>query len=351
MMEIDDLISRKCEWIGGKGPKAGIAISTRVRLARNIEGHVYFSRADKAGRGKTMDTVIAAAKRMMFFKPAVKIMMADTSDLDRGFLMERHLISREMMEDTWGRALILSDNDVLSAMVNEEDHMRFQVIKSGFDIMEAWRIVDSVDTEMSKYLPMDFSNRFGYLTSCPTNTGTGLRVSVMLHLSALVMTGQIENLFSAISKLGFTMRGFYGEGTQALGDFFQISNQVSLGHSETDILDSLERIIGRIIAQEEKTRANLMSDRKKNINARIGKSYETLKNAEIITANETVKLLSAVRLGADMGLIKDVTIQDVNEALLFSQPAHMEKMSAARGASEEIDIKRADLLREKFGKK
>jgi len=348
-MMLDDLLKKKAEWLKGEGPHSNIAISTRVRIARNIRGHIYFNRADDAQREETFNAVLALIDKSMYLKKRLNIMLRDVSDLDRLFLVERHLMSREHMQDTAYKALIVEEKETVSVMVNEEDHIRLQVISSGFNIADSWRIVDEIDTELSGYMPFDYSNRFGYLTSCPTNTGTGLRASVMLHLSALALTGQMDNVFDAISKLGMTIRGFYGEGTEALGDFFQISNQVALGHSEMDILDNLERIIGKIIAREEETRADLMKNTRQEISDRIHRSYGTLRAARIITSSETVKLLSAIRLGADMGLMKDMDIAGINEVLILTQPAHLQKISGREIAPYERDIKRADLIRRKLG--
>lgn len=350
-MNLNDLANKKSEWLKGEGVKANIAISTRVRLARNIEGHLFFNRASEEQREITMKTAAAAVKRVKVLSKALFIRMRDTSDMDRQFLLERHLMSKEHIQDVANKGLIVEENEVISLMLNEEDHLRLQVLKSGFSIMETWRIADAIDTEIGQYIPFDYSNKFGYLTSCPTNTGTGLRASVMLHLPALVMTGQVDNVYEAISKLGLTMRGFYGEGTEALGDFFQISNQVALGHSEMDILDNLQRIIQKIVSSEESTREDLVKRKNQEIADRIFRSHGTLKNARIITSGEAIKLLSAVRLGIDLGLIKDIDLMKVNEMLILSQSAHLQKISGEEAGRYERDIKRADLIREKLGGK
>jgi len=347
-MKINDLIHNKCEWLKGEGPKSNIAISTRVRIARNVKGQRYFNRADNKQREDTLNTVASAIEKTRFLKKALFVKIKDISDLDRVFLVERHLMSQEHMQEVAHKGVVVEEKEIVSVMLNEEDHIRLQVLQSGFNIMEAWRIVDEIDTDLGQHMPFDYSNKFGYLTSCPTNTGTGLRASVMLHLSALAATGQIENVFDAISKLGMTMRGFYGEGTEALGDFFQISNQVALGHSEMDILDNLERIINRIISQEETTRMDLLKRKKQEISDRIFRSYGTLKSARIITSNETIKLLSAIRLGTDLGLVKDMGMDKINEVLLLVQPAHLQKMEGKEIGPYERDIKRADLIRKKL---
>jgi protein arginine kinase len=211
--------------------------------------------------------------------------------------------------------------------------------------------VDEIDTELGNCLKYDFSDHFGYLTSCPTNTGTGLRASVMLHLPALSMTGQIDNVYEATLKLGLTIRGFYGEGTEASGDFFQVSNQVAMGHSEIDILDNLEKIVNKIISKEKSTRDEMMKKRKQEVSDQVHRSYGTLKSARIITSSETIKLLSAVRLGANLGLIEGLDAATVNQILLLSQPAHLQKLYKKELNPNERDVKRADLIRAKLGEK
>ncbi|MEA3490067.1 MAG: protein arginine kinase [Candidatus Omnitrophota bacterium] len=347
-MKLNDLIRKKSESLRGDGPRSNIAVSTRVRIARNIKEHVYFNRASDKQREKTLSMVFSAMKKSSFLENALFIKLRDISDLDRLFLVERHLMSPEHMQEGAHKGLVIEEKEIVSVMLNEEDHIRLQVLQSGFNIMEAWRIVDDIDTELGQHLSFDYSSRFGYMTSCPTNTGTGLRASVMLHLSALALAGQIDNVFGAISKLGLTMRGFYGEGTEALGDFFQISNQIALGHSEMDILDNLERIINKIISREEAMRENLVKKRKHEISDRIYRSYGTLKSARIITSNETIKLLSTIRLGVELGLVKDVDPSSINEMLLITQPAHLQKLDGKEIAPYKRDIKRADLIREKL---
>lgn len=347
-MHMDELLNSETEWLKGKGPKSNIAISTRVRIARNLENHLYFDRATDKEREKALLEVLEGVKKTKLLKNSLILNVSELTELDKTFLVERHLMSREHAQDAAYKALVIEEKEIASAMVNEEDHLRLQVLQSGFNIMEAWRIADEIDTELGKNLRFDYSNKFGYLTSCPTNTGTGLRASVMLHLSALVMTGQIDNVFDGISKLGLTMRGFYGEGTEALGDFFQISNQVALGHSETDILDNLERIINKIIQRESQTRKNLINQNRDEVEDRVSRSYGTLKSARIITSSETIKLLSTIRLGVDLGLVDDVDIDRINDVLLLTQPAHLQKSFGKEIAPYERDVKRADLIRGKL---
>lgn len=344
-MKLDDLVNKKNQWSRREGLRANIVVSTRVRLARNVKDHIYFSRASSAQRKEVMELVLEAASKSPFLKGCMFLQMKEISELDRYFLVERHLMSREHAKRVTHKALVVESEEVASVMINEEDHLRLQVLQPGFDLTEAWRIADRIDTELSKYLSYDYSNKFGFLTSCPTNTGAALRASVMLHLPALVMTGQIDNVFDGISKLGLTMRGFYGEGTEAEGDFFQISNQTALGRSESDIIDNLEKILNKIISREESTRHMIYTRQHECLVDRVERSYGTLKNARIITSGETVKLLSAVRLGADLGLIENMDPVKINGILLLTQPAHLQKSMGKPLNATERDIKRADFLK------
>lgn len=347
-MELNDLVNRKSQWSKGEGPRSNIVISTRVRLARNVKDHIYFYRASAPQREELMQLVLEAAKKCDHFKDALYLKMKELSELDRLFLVERHLMSPGHMRNTAFKALVIDPEETASLMVNEEDHLRMQVLRPGFDLIEAWRIADGIDTELSKHLSYDYSNKFGYLSSCPTNTGTALRASVMLHLPGLVLTGQIDNVFEGISKLGLTMRGFYGEGTDAEGDFFQISNQTALGRAELEIIDNLERILNKIISREESTRSMMYTRQHEELTDRVMRSHGTLRNARIITSDETIKLLSAIRLGADMGLIKDLDAASINEILLLAHPAHLQKSVGKTLSSSERDMRRADLIREKL---
>ena len=248
-----------------------------------------------------------------------------------------------------GKALIVSREEVLSIMVNEEDHLRIQVMQSGFNLNETWKIIDTVDDALSEHLHFAYLSDWGYLTACPTNTGTAMRGSVMLHLPALVMTKQINKVLAAISKLSFTSRGFYGEGTHASGNFFQISNQVSLGHSEDEIIQNINGLIRQVIEQEEQARQALLLQNRPMLEDKIFRSSGVLRNAHIISSQETSELLSMVRLGADVGIIKDVDRATINELFIMIQPAHLQKLEGKKLSSQERDEKRASLIRTKLG--
>jgi protein arginine kinase len=233
-------------------------------------------------------------------------------------------------------------------MINEEDHLRIQVIESGLNLTDVWKVIDKIDTEFSEKLEYAFSPEWGYLTACPTNTGTGMRASVMLHLPALVITKQINKVLHAIIKVGLAARGFYGEGTEATGNFFQISNQVTLGHSEDEIIDNLERIIKQVIEHESNARKALMSQKMEALNDRIWRSLGMLKSAHIMTSQEAIEHLSSVRLGVDMGIIKDIDRTRLNELFLTIQPAHLQKLEGKVLTSSQRDARRASLIREKL---
>ena len=274
--------------------------------------------------------------------------MRDLSGLDKQFLVERHLVSREHAVKEDSKALVFDDREIVAIMINEEDHLRMQVMQSGFNILEAWRMMDKIDSDLSKRLEYAYSPKWGYLTACPTNTGTGLRASAMLHLPALVMTKHINRVLNAVNKLGVAIRGLYGEGTEAQGNFFQLSNQVTLGRTEEDLIDNLERIINQIITREKNARKILLLHRREELNDKIYRAYGILKSAYIITSAETVALLSVIRLGVDLEIIKDIDRKLVNELFILTQPAHLQKIEGKALNATERDVKRAALMRKKI---
>lgn len=350
MMRLDDLLHHTGEWIKGTGPHSNIVMSSRIRLARNFDKLPFPNKAGKKTLTDIIDTVEAVIKEAPLFKDATLFKMSELDNIDRQFLVERHLMSHEHAAHPEGRALVLSKEEVLSIMVNEEDHLRTQVLQSGLNLFETWRIINSFDEALSQKINFAFLPDWGYLTACPTNTGTGMRGSVMLHLPALVMTKQVNKVLAAISKLSFTSRGFYGEGTQASGNFFQISNQVSLGHSEDEIMQNIDGLIRQVIEQEEQARQTLLLQNKPMLEDKICRSYGVLRNAHIISSQETAELLSMVRLGIDVGLVKDVDKATMNELFIIIQPAHLQKIEGKKLSAPERDEKRAKLIRSKLSK-
>jgi len=297
---------------------------------------------------EVLKAIEEAAGKVDYLKKTTTFKLMDLDSIDKQFLIERHLMSHEHAQKANHKAVIIDEEEVVAIMINEEDHIRMQVMQSGFNLFEAWNIISKIDDSLANELPFAFLANWGYLTACPTNTGTGMRGSVMLHLPALVMTRQINRVLTAIAKLSFTTRGLYGEGTQATGNFFQISNQVSLGHSEEEIIENINGLIKQIIEQENQTRENLLSQNREMLEDRINRSLGILKNAHIISSQETTELLSMVRLGCDLGMFKDIDRRTINELFIITQPAHLQKIENKKLSVPERDIKRAELIRRKL---
>lgn len=348
-MKLDDLINQTSEWLKGKGPDSDIVVSSRIRLARNIDGLRFVDWADDDTKKEVVKVTKEAISSSNYMNNSLYIEMDKISPVDRQFLIERHLVSREHAIDPGYKTAYIGDREIVSIMVNEEDHLRLQVIESGLVLDEAWDIMESLEGDLEKRLKFAFSDEWGYLTACPTNTGTGLRASVMMHLPATVITKQINNMVHAVSKLGLTVRGFFGEGTEAAGDFFQVSNQVTLGQREEDIIDNLKRVIRQIVSQEKASREFLKTKKKDIIEDKVSRAYATLEAAHIITSKETIDLLSLVRLGIGLALIKDISNNTLNELLMLMQPAHLQKLEGRRLSPAERDIKRAELIHKKLG--
>ena len=347
-MNLNDLLNHQSEWLKDTGPNSNIVISSRIRLARNLEKIPFPHWADKNKSEQAADAIIKAALKSDFLKTATVFNLAELDTIDKQFLVERHLMSYEHTQKPDHKAVIVDDQEIVSIMVNEEDHIRMQVMQSGFNLFEAWNIINEIDDALAKELTFAFMPEWGYLTACPTNTGTGMRGSVMLHLPALVMTRAIDRVLAAIAKLSFTTRGLYGEGTQAMGNFFQISNQVALGLSEDDIVSNINGLIRQVIDQENQAREAMLSKNKALLEDRVNRSLGILKSAHIISSQETIELLSMVRLGCDLGMMKDIQRSRINELFILTQPAHLQKAENKKLTSPERDVKRAEIIRSKL---
>lgn len=347
-MKLDDLINHTSEWLKGTGPNADIVISSRIRLARNLDKIPFPHWANKKQGEEILETIKTALQRGGYLNNVLLLEIKDLDNIDKQFLIERHLMSYEHAKTANHKAVVIDEQGILAIMINEEDHLRMQVMQSGFNLCEAWNIINRIDDTLAKELSFAFSMDWGYLTACPTNTGTGMRGSVMLHLPALVMTRQINRVLAAIAKLQFTTRGFYGEGTEASGNFFQISNQVCLGHNEEEMISNINGLIRQIIEQEEQARQVLLTQNLAMVEDRIWRGFGTLRSAHIISSQETIELLSLVRLGSDLKIIKDMDRRVINELFILTQPAHLQKLEGKRLSSQERDLKRAELIRNKL---
>jgi protein arginine kinase len=323
-------------------------MSSRMRLARNIQGFPFSHRLTKEQAEEAIHLVEAAVNQSPYFKDSFFLRGRELNTLDKQFLMERHLISHEHATSKSEIAVCVSPDEVLALMILEEDHLRIQIFQSGFNLWEAWRTVDATDTSLEKVLPFAFHATLGYVCACPTNVGTGLRASVMMHLPALVMTKQVNKILQALSKLNLATRGMYGEGTQASGNFFQFSNQVTLGQSESDIIDSLERVIRQIIEHEKEARQILLSKKRDKLEDQIWRALGALKTARYISSRETISHLSLVRLGMDLQIIKGMDRRKLNELFIMTQPAHLQKSCGRLLSAAERDFERARLLRDEL---
>ena len=346
---LDALIKQPSEWLRGVGPVSDIVMSSRIRLARNLDKFPFATRATKASQAEVLKLLREALDQTVTLKRPLFLEMGSLSEVDRQFLVERHLVSRDHIVHPDHKGVAIGEGEVISVMVNEEDHLRVQVMQSGLNLQDAWRLIDTLDDELSERLPYAYSSDWGYLTCCPTNTGTGMRASVMAHLPSLVLTKQINKVLHTITKLGLTARGLYGEGTEASGNFFQISNQVSLGRSEDEILENIERILKEVIHQEQTARESLLTSNRTQLEDRIWRAYGILKHAKTMSSSEALDLLSAVRLGVDLGLMNGLTRKTVNELFIFSQPAHLQKLEGKALTAKERDTKRAHLIRDRLG--
>ena len=330
------------------GPHDRIVMSSRVRLARNLRAASFPGWAKKPERVRILETVQPAVSSLPEMADSFAEAMDNFTALDKQLLVERHLISREHAAKNVGSGLVLNRAETFSVMINEEDHLRMQALRPGFQIREAWTAIDRMDSALEKKLEYAFDNELGYLTACPTNLGTGIRVSAMLHLPGLVLSEQINPIIQSVNKLGLAVRGLYGEGTEALGNVFQVSNQMTLGESETVIVERLEKVVSQIIEHEENARAKLLEEKPKVVFNHIGRAYGVLANAHSISSKETMNLLSLLRLGVDLNLFPNTNRALVDGLFLTTQPAHLQKQQSDKLSAEERDLIRADMVREQL---
>jgi protein arginine kinase len=344
-MNLDNLTHTSGEWLRATGPESDIVISSRVRLARNLAAFPFTNRASAYQKAEIEGLLRDRVAKLELDPRLDYVNVPGLSPLDRQFLVERQLISRELASAEGPRGVAVGPKETVSLMINEEDHLRLQVMRSGFALDEAWSDIDRVDDMLEQRVSYAFSEEFGYLTACPTNVGTGMRSSVMLHLPALVWTKQIEKVFRALQKINLAVRGLYGEGSRASGDFYQISNQVTLGKSETGILAEIREVIPQIITYERQARTALLRESRQALQDRVSRAFGTLCSATMMTAEETMDLLSSVRLGVNLSLLDDITIATVNELFIHTQPAHLQKLMGALLDGEERNAARARYLR------
>lgn len=344
----DKMAHHPASWLTAPGQQTSVVLSSRVRLARNISGMRYPNSADSDTMRKVVNYVGAAIERSSVLDSAGFIKSDELNSLSRDFLVERHLISPTFLEDESNKAVYVDDDERTSIMINEEDHLRMQSMFPGLHLYRAFERANELDDELSGSLEIDYDPDFGYLTACPTNVGTGMRASVLIHLPGLVLTGDIDNVIARISKLGLVVRGFYGEGSDVLGNLFQISNQTTLGASENEILKSIESITESIIKEEDEARNRLLNEAQHQIDDKVWRAYGILKYARSLTSEEVMNMLSAVRFGVALGRVSFVDLDQINEILLLSQPAHLQMYFGEEMNQSQRDVVRAKLVRERL---
>ncbi|MCG8405857.1 MAG: protein arginine kinase [Phycisphaerales bacterium] len=349
-MKIDELARKPGPWLRGGGPMSDIVISSRIRLARNIAGYPFLSKVSDEQRTEVVNLIRRRVDGEGVGRKWRYVDLERVDELDRQVLVERHLISRQLVDARGARGVSFAKDESASVMVNEEDHLRIQVVRSGVQLEDIWEEINRLDDRLEEGIDYAFHPRYGYLTACPTNVGTGIRVSVMLHLPALKLTGEIEKFFRAAKDMHLAIRGLFGEGTEATGDFFQISNQVTLGRTEEEVIDAFKHdVIPRIIKYETQERKRLVKERPLALDDRVWRSYGALRNARTISSEETMLHLSHLRMGINLGRIKDVDLTTVNELFLITQPAHLQKLNGSRLNGEQRSAIRAELIRRRLG--
>jgi len=338
------------KWMEGSGPHSDIVISSRIRLARNLTNLPFPHMSEKA-----QQQAVEAVNKALIENPGEPLLsqmrvisLGELEIADRQILVEKHLISPQHAQLGGHKAVLLNQDETISIMVNEEDHLRIQCLLPALQLHEAWRLSNDLDNSLEQYLTYSFSESVGYLTACPTNVGTGLRASVMIHLPALVLSKQAGRVLTALSQVGLSVRGLYGEGTESIGNIFQISNQITLGQTEEEIVHNLSAVAKQIIDQERGAREILLRDSRLHLEDRVYRAYGILLNARIISSHEALALMSEARLGIDLKLIKGLDARIFNELLLTIQPAYLQKATGTQLEARDRDVNRASLIRHRL---
>lgn len=339
-------------WLDHKAPSNDVVLSSRVRLARNLVDIPFPARLDAAKRHAVVTQVRQAQSAAPVLKLASYIDLMETKKVERRFLMERHIISPEhaLDESTLERGVLISPSQHVYIMVNEEDHLRIQAFEAGLALHTAHQRADRLDAELGERLSFAFDSEWGFCTRCPTNAGTGMRASCLLHLPALVMNGDIDRVLEGLAPLGVTARGYYGERSKALGDLIQLSNAVSLGHSERELIENLERVVQSLMHYERQSREALLEPRRRGATEdQLFRAWGILRNARLISYDETMSLLSQVRLGQHLGFKLPVQTATLNDLMLVTQPAHLQLLKGGTLRAEERDRARAAMIRQALG--
>jgi protein arginine kinase len=342
----NDLVGTPGAWLDGSGDENEIVLSSRVRIARNLHGHRFTHNCDNAELDAILRKSLEAAQRTRAFTRSRYIAMGEISTLDRQLLAERHLVSRDFLHNSASRGVIFTPDEATSLMINEEDHLRIQGFAAGFDLGGAFRRANDLDDQLAPDVEIAYHDRLGFLTACPTNLGTGMRVSVLVHLPGLVHSKEIHKLLESLRKLNHSIRGFFGEGSEVMGNFFQLSNSAALGTPEDVIVKNLREMVVKVIQYERRSRELLFRKAQRLLEDKVWRAYGLLRYARNVNTKEALSLISAVRLGVGAGLVRDVPIQTLNELVVYIQPAHLQKRRGTTMDAQERDVARAECIRE-----
>ena len=346
-MNLQALVKKPPSWLSGEDDAGGIVVSCRARLARNLAGYPFGTKITDEQRDLVGQQGLAAAKGRQLMETATFLDMSTLDGNERRVLVERHLVSPALADTKGQRGVLFDQSESLSIMINEEDHLRMQAISPGLG-GEAWSRISALDDELGASLDWAFTDKLGYLTACPTNTGTGLRMSVLIHLPGLVLTEDMERVLHGLSQLSFAVRGVYGEGSNALGNLFQVSNQSTLGSSEEDTVEELMRIAEQLVAFERDAQETLIADARSQVEDKVWRAYGLLSNARVLNSQEFMNLLSAVRLGLSLSVLKGVPSSFMNQMMITTQPAHLQAEAQRVLDPAERDLRRAESVRRKL---
>lgn len=349
-MKIDELIASSSELTDAATSKSAVVLMTRIRLARNLDRMAFPGWAKDDQRREVLAKCAQAVASLPQMRRGMSVAVEDLSDLERQILVERHLISRELCHGKAGAGLVVSKDQSCVVMINEEDHLRIQVLRAGFQFKKVWNTINALDTDLEEHLDYAFNSRLGYLTACPTNLGTAMRASTMMHLPALVISGQMEKVVRAVNQLGMAVRGLFGEGSDASGSIFQISNQTTLGETEEDIIKHLTGVLNTIIEQELNARERLVEGEPTKLFDKIGRAYGILQHGFLLNSGEAMNLLSLIRLGIDLGIFPDSHRAVVDRLFIECQPGHIQHSTKGSVEAGQRDVLRGQLLRTEFAK-
>ena len=348
-MKPANLVNQSSSWFGAEGPACDIVISSRIRLARNLAGFEFLPCLTPERKQDILDKLREAILSLELGESVFFVDVDHAATLERQILMERHLISRQHAAGKGPRGAVIASGEAFTAMINEEDHLRMQVYAAGLNLFDCWQRINRIDNGIEQKVQFAFDTKLGYLTACPTNLGTGIRASVMLHLPALKLTGQIEKFIAAAKDSDLTVRGLFGEGTDAIGDFYQLSNQVTLGVQEEQVVKNMsENIVPRIVDYEKTARQLLLDERPHSLDDKIQRALGVLRSACLISSHESLYLLSSVRLGINLGRVPNISLATINELFLQTQPAHLQIRAGKMLDPDQRDTLRAQVIRQKL---